>query len=83
MRVFGRGRRDRELTEEIDTHLALAEDEYRRAGMSNDEARDAARRAFGGVLRTRQMYRERYRFFRSGIYVRKLRSSDSSIVSAA
>jgi putative ABC transport system permease protein len=55
---FGRDRRDRELSEEIDTHLALAEEEYRRRGMSADDARDAARRAFGGVLKTRQMYRE-------------------------
>ena len=46
------GRRDLELQDEIDTHLALAEEEYRRAGMSDDEARDAARRAFGGVLKT-------------------------------
>ena len=58
MRPFGRDRRDHELADEIETHLALAEDEYRRAGLSDDEARDAARRAFGGVLKTRQMYRE-------------------------
>jgi predicted permease len=58
MRLFGRARRERELTEEIDTHLALAEEEYRRAGMSDADARDAARRAFGGVLKTRQMYRD-------------------------
>jgi putative ABC transport system permease protein len=50
--------RHRELTEEIDTHLSLAEAEYRRRGMSDEEARDAARRAFGGVLKTRQVYRE-------------------------
>jgi putative ABC transport system permease protein len=58
MTPFGRDRRDRRLTEEIETHLALAEEEYRGRGMSADEARDAARRAFGGVLKTRQMYRE-------------------------
>ncbi|HUE86308.1 MAG TPA: permease prefix domain 1-containing protein [Vicinamibacterales bacterium] len=58
MTPFGRHHRDRELAEEIDTHLALAEEEYRRAGMSDEDARDAARRAFGGVLKTRQMYRE-------------------------
>ena len=67
MTPFGRRRRDRELTEEIDTHLALAEEEYRRRGMSDDDARDAARRAFGGVIKTRQMYREqgRWRWFDS------------------
>jgi putative ABC transport system permease protein len=58
MTLFGRNRREHDLVEEIDTHLALAEEEYRRAGMSDEDARDAARRAFGGVLKTRQVYRE-------------------------
>jgi putative ABC transport system permease protein len=53
-----RGQRDLDLQDEIDTHLALAEEEYRRAGMSDEDARDAARRAFGGVLKARQLYRE-------------------------
>ena len=61
MRFVGR-RRDRDLVEEIDTHLSLAEEEYRRAGLSDEGARDAARRAFGGVLKTRQMYREQRRW---------------------
>ena len=58
MRFFGRYRRDRDLAEEIQTHLALAEDDYRRRGMSGEDARNAALRAFGGVLKTRQVYRE-------------------------
>ena len=58
MRLFGRDRRDRELVDEIEAHLVLAEEECRRVGMSDEDARDAARRAFGGVLKTRQMYRE-------------------------
>ena len=44
MRFFSR-RREEDLIDEIDTHLALAEDEYRRGGMSADEARAAAQRA--------------------------------------
>lgn len=56
-----RRRRDQDLAEEVDTHLALAEEELRRQGMSDQDARDAARRAFGGVLKTRQIYREQAR----------------------
>src|SRR3954452_12852056 len=52
-------RLDRELDEEIATHLALQEAEFRRAGMSARAARDAALREFGGVARTKEMYRER------------------------
>ena len=58
MTFWRRGRRDDELAEEIDSHLSLAEAEYRRQGLSERDARDAAQRAFGGVLKTRQVYRE-------------------------
>ena len=54
------GRRmDRELDEEIAAHLALQEQEFRRAGMSPREAREAALREFGGVTQTVERYRER------------------------
>src|SRR5437899_1125998 len=49
--LWGRGL-DRELDDEIAEHLALQEDEFRRAGMSSAAARDAALREFGGVART-------------------------------
>ena len=52
-------RLDRELDEEIATHLALQEAEFRRAGMSARAARDAALREFGGVAHTKEVYRER------------------------
>ena len=58
MTFWRRGRRDDELADEIENHLALAEAEYRRRGMSAHDARDAARRAFGGVLKARQLYHE-------------------------
>ena len=58
--VAGRGRDD-ELSEEIETHLALLASEYRRQGLSDDEARLAARRSFGGVDQVRQEYREQRR----------------------
>ena len=57
--VFKRSRLDRELSEEIESHLAMQEEEFRRAGMSGSEARKAARREFGGVAQTMETYRER------------------------
>src|SRR5258707_6184406 len=52
------GRPDRDLDREIASHLAMLEDGYRRQGMTPAEARDAARRALGGVARTTERYRE-------------------------
>jgi len=43
--------RDEELQREIDSHLQLEAEERQADGMSDDEARHAARRAFGSVLR--------------------------------
>lgn len=48
---------DEGLREEIQTHLALQAEEFERRGMSPSDARDAARRAFGGVDKTRIDYR--------------------------
>jgi predicted permease len=55
-----RGRRlDGELEEEIASHLAMQEEEFRARGMSPSEAGLAARREFGGVTQTVEAYRER------------------------
>ena len=45
------------LEREIASHLALLEDEYRRRGMSDDDAQRAARRVLGGVDRTKELHR--------------------------
>jgi predicted permease len=50
---------DAQLNEEVREHLALAEQEHMRRGMSQDEARHAARRDFGGVEQVKEIYRER------------------------
>jgi predicted permease len=55
--LFNRGKRDAELDEELRAHIDLATDENLRKGMSADEARTAALRAFGGVTQTREQYR--------------------------
>lgn len=46
--------RDDELEREIQTHLDLEAEERIADGMSESEARDAARRAFGNVTRTQE-----------------------------
>ena len=46
-----------ELKREIASHLVLLEDEFRRQGMSQDEASVAAKRAYGGVEQAKQLHR--------------------------
>jgi putative ABC transport system permease protein len=58
--VRGRRRED-DLQTEIETHLALLADEFERRGLPSDEAGLAASRAFGGVERTKVVYREQLR----------------------
>jgi len=64
-RLLGIGRRearDAELRREIATHLALIEDEYRRDGLTDDEARARARREFGNVTTVRERTAEAWTF---------------------
>ncbi len=51
-------RMDREIDDEITSHLAEATEEYVRQGLSPEEARQAAQRRFGGVTQTKEVYRE-------------------------
>jgi predicted permease len=51
-------RMDRDIDDEIASHLAEATDEYIRQGLSPDDARMAALRSFGGVTQTKEVYRE-------------------------
>ena len=53
-----RRRRDTRLDDEIETHLELLADEYVARGLSPADARRHARRAFGGVDRTKAVVRE-------------------------
>jgi len=57
--VFGKGRQNVELDDELREHLALAEAEHLRRGLSAEEARRAAKRDFGGVEQHKEIYRER------------------------
>ena len=56
-RLFTNSREEAELAREIAAHLALLEDDYLRQGMAPEEARQAARRAYGGVEQAKQMHR--------------------------
>jgi predicted permease len=51
-------RRERRLDEEIRNHLDLLVDQYVADGMTPVEARQAARRAFGGVEQMKEAYRD-------------------------
>jgi predicted permease len=56
-RLFTNSREEAELAREIAAHLALLEDDYLRQGMAPEQARQAARRAYGGVEQAKQMHR--------------------------
>src|SRR5258708_3658317 len=60
MKLLGMFRKDRteaELAREIAAHLTLLEDEFRRRGMTPEEASREARRAYGGVEQAKQSHR--------------------------
>ena len=56
--VFLRGRREKRLSEEMQTHLDLLAAEHIARGMPPDQARAEARRAFGGVDQIKETYRD-------------------------
>ena len=56
-RLFTNSREEAELAREIAAHLALLEDDFLRQGMAPEEARQAARRTYGGVEQAKQMHR--------------------------
>jgi predicted permease len=49
---------DREIDEEIASHLAEAKEEYIQQGLSPEDAHWAAMRSFGGVTQTKEVYRQ-------------------------
>ena len=53
------GRDDARLTEEIQTHLDLLAADYIKQGLTPEQARQAARRSFGGVESMKEEYRDR------------------------
>jgi predicted permease len=56
--LAGRGRTDREIDDELETHRALLAAEYRRSGRSDEDARRTAAAAFGPIASTAAAYRD-------------------------
>jgi putative ABC transport system permease protein len=59
--LFCRRRAEADLEAEIDAHLELLADEHVRRGLQPEEARAAARRAFGGVEQIREAWQDQRR----------------------
>jgi predicted permease len=57
--MFAGRRADRELADELESHIQLHADDYVRAGLSPDEARRRAILTLGGVESTKEAYRDR------------------------
>src|SRR5215210_5762211 len=57
--MFMKRKLERELEDEIQSHLEMQIEEHERQGMSPEEARFAALRKFGGVEQVKEKYRQR------------------------
>jgi predicted permease len=57
--LFDKGRRDRELAEELEAHIRMHAEDNVRSGMTPEEARRQAVIRLGGVEATKEEYRER------------------------
>jgi len=56
--LFGNKRAEEDLAREVASHLTLLVDDFERRGMSPEEARLAAQRAYGGVEQAKQAHRD-------------------------
>ncbi len=56
--LFRKGRQDREVAAELETHLQLHIEDNLRAGLNRDEARRQALIKLGGVEQTKESYRD-------------------------
>jgi putative ABC transport system permease protein len=60
--MFRRRRKQHDFDAEVVAHIALEADRLKEQGMSNEEARTAARRAFGNVTQARERFYESNRW---------------------
>jgi len=56
--VFHPNRAESDLAREVNAHLVLLEDDFRRRGLSDEDARRAARGAFGGIDLAKEQHRD-------------------------
>jgi putative ABC transport system permease protein len=57
--MFGKQKSERELAEEMESHLRMHIEDNLRAGMNAEEARRVALMRLGGIEQTKEIYRER------------------------
>ena len=60
--MFGRKRKTSDFSGEIEAHIELETDRLRAEGLEDEEARSAARRAFGNVTRAQERFYESVRW---------------------
>ena len=72
-------RSEPDLAREIDSHLGLLEDDFQRHGLSSEEAKCAAKQAFGGVEHTKDHHRDA----RSFVWIDDIRHDVAYAVRAA
>jgi predicted permease len=60
MRIVPHRRSDREMDAEFSAHLEMLTEANMRRGMTREQARQAARREFGGLEQTKETYREQF-----------------------
>ena len=58
--LLRRRRLDADLNEQLRHHLEALEAEHRARGLSDDEARNAARRDMGGIAQVKETYRDQH-----------------------
>jgi predicted permease len=56
--LFRYAQAEQELAREVESHLALIEEEFVRHGMDPEEARLAARRTYGGIEQAKELHRD-------------------------
>ena len=57
-KLFANKRAEEDLAREVESHLTLLADDFKSRGMSSEDARLAARRAYGGVEQAKQAHRD-------------------------
>jgi len=70
-----RGSAEREMNREIESHLALLQEEFESRGMTPQEAYRAAKRAYGGVAQSKELHREARTFICIEQFVKDIRFS--------
>jgi len=71
--LFRHRRAERDMAREMDSHLALLQEDFERRGLPPDEAARAARRQYGGVALSQDLHREARSFVWVEQFVKDMR----------